>query len=139
MVHSRSKLGKERKKEKMKDNVKAKQKLRVHVKSNIQNSVRRKLNVVCHQNQLLKEAFIEIKRRQLTTNKFCRTVRKMMSSTKLKNSCEAKRALLNFLCSIPAVLMESNINLIKETNLEGVFGKVSVVSLKNIDNLLLKK
>ena len=108
MVHSRTKLGKERKK----DNVKAKQKLRVHVKSNIQNSVRRKLNVVCHQNHLLKEA-LEIKRRQLTTNKFCGTVRKIMSSTKLKNSCEAKRALLNFLCSMPAVLMESSINLIK--------------------------
>ena len=49
---------------------------------------------------LLTDALLN-KRRQLTTNKICSTARKMVSSTKLKNTIEAKKALLNFLLSSP--------------------------------------
>ena len=50
----------------------------------------------------------------------------------------AKKALVQFLPSMPAVLSENVVKVVKETNLKGVFGTLSVVTITFLNNLIVK-
>ena len=95
-----------------------------------------KLNAARHQNEVLKEVLNLKRKRTETTNNFRAMPKTGIKSFKHLSQQTARKALVNFLPSMPVILYENVISSIKETGLKGTFGSLSIVKLKNLNNLV---
>ena len=111
--------------------LKEKRKLKADIKSILEEKLRKQLNDACHKNKLLKNALLrkQVKRCLLTSTRSVFGCR-MVAVSKIKSCVEAKKALCGFSPSSAVVLTDDNIKVLKETGLKGVFGKISLVTLK---------
>ena len=127
MVHDQN-IAKKREK-------KAKFRLKSKVKRNekwkfLNDNIKTDLNNALLQNQVLKEALRSkrsIRKDLITSNRFCTLSKKTYIASRRQNTYEAKRSVCDFFPSMPVNLILNNVTKIKETNLKGVFGVISIV------------
>ena len=143
MTHKRSREEQKKKSKAMRDKQKAKKKARLALEKQLldeeesrkKNNLRYKLNAVSHQNLLLKDALKKKRKTCTTTNNEPMSVNGGII-LRQNGRYNAKKALVQFLPSMPAVLSENVAKVVKETNLKGVFGTLSVVTITFLNNLI---
>ena len=112
-----------------------KQQLQLVEKKRVAEELSRKLASFDKQNELLKIALRSRcgNKNETTHNYFKNSIRKESVSN---NNNALKRSVIKFFPSMPALFDQNSVKIIKETSLHGTFGKINIVKLTNLDNVL---